>query len=306
MTENRIEQSPAGEGHNWAPLFVLMGIFVVALVVVMAGRSAPFQRPAADQPPTPTAVAMAPTLGPDPPPLAVVAAQYHADQVAAGERVYATFCFACHGQEGIGISGLGKPLVESEFIDSQTDEELLTFLIVGRSVSDPLNTTGQVMPARGGNPMLSDEDLMNVVAYIRSLNGAAVEGEAEQVAAGSSAVAAVRPFEPLPLGALDPAMVPAAIANTGSLALPAMELVGQMPDVALDGSQAFAWACSTCHTSAADLGETAMTDDEIITMLTSPNPAEPGEAFVHPYRGGFPTLTDAALADLVAFLRGAQ
>jgi disulfide bond formation protein DsbB len=40
---------------------------------------------------------------------------------------------------------------------------------VGCSTSDPENTTGVAMPPKGGNPSLSDGDLQNVVAYIRTL-----------------------------------------------------------------------------------------------------------------------------------------
>jgi len=40
---------------------------------------------------------------------------------------------------------------------------------VGRDPSDPLNTTGIGMPSKGGNPSLSDEDLQDVVSYIRSI-----------------------------------------------------------------------------------------------------------------------------------------
>jgi disulfide bond formation protein DsbB len=40
---------------------------------------------------------------------------------------------------------------------------------MGRSTWDPLNTTGIEMPAKGGNPMLTDDDLRELVAYMRYL-----------------------------------------------------------------------------------------------------------------------------------------
>jgi disulfide bond formation protein DsbB len=46
---------------------------------------------------------------------------------------------------------------------------MLAFLQTGRPASDPLNTTGVDMPPRGGNPAFSDNDLKNIVAYLRTI-----------------------------------------------------------------------------------------------------------------------------------------
>ena len=88
---------------------------------------------------------------------------------AAGRQAFLATCVACHGTEGKGVPGLGKDLTTSEFLLSQTDEQMLAFLIAGRPASDPLNTTGVDMPPRGGNPVFTDTDLQNIVAYLRTL-----------------------------------------------------------------------------------------------------------------------------------------
>ena len=90
--------------------------------------------------------------------------------VKAGKTTFMMVCAACHSPKATGIKGLGKPLIGSVFFNSHTDAELLKFLQTGRPVTDPLNTTGVMMPARGGRPTLTDTDLANVIAYIRSLN----------------------------------------------------------------------------------------------------------------------------------------
>jgi len=90
--------------------------------------------------------------------------------VAHGIEIYAGTCVACHGLEGAGIEGLGKPWVGSEFINTRTDEEMLAFLIEGRPSDHPENTTGIAMMPRGGNPSLTDDDLLDLVAYMRTLN----------------------------------------------------------------------------------------------------------------------------------------
>lgn len=86
-----------------------------------------------------------------------------------GEEVFNGTCIACHGAGGVGMDGLGKPLSTSAFAAGLTDDGLVAFLIVGRPVDDPLNTTGVACPARGGNSTLTDADLTAVVAYLRSI-----------------------------------------------------------------------------------------------------------------------------------------
>jgi cytochrome c5 len=78
-------------------------------------------------------------------------------------------CAACHGPDGKGIEGLGKDLTNSEFADGLTDTELVAFIIEGRPASHELNTTGVDMLPRGGNADFSDQDLFDIVAYMRDL-----------------------------------------------------------------------------------------------------------------------------------------
>lgn len=96
-------------------------------------------------------------------------AQAPAGDPAAGRELFIATCAACHGPAGQGVPGLGKDMTSSEFIAGLTDDELVEFIKIGRDPSDPLNTTGVAMPPKGGNPALSDQDLYNITAYIRSL-----------------------------------------------------------------------------------------------------------------------------------------
>lgn len=89
---------------------------------------------------------------------------------SAGRDLFDGSCVACHGAGGVGVEGLGKTLINNEFVGGLGDAELIEFLTVGRATDDPLNTTGVAMPAKGGNPSLSDDDLASIVAYLRTLN----------------------------------------------------------------------------------------------------------------------------------------
>lgn len=132
----------------------LFGVMVLAAMLLLTGcggkKEAP---PAADNPPAQDAA-----------PVAV------AGDAANGETLYNQACVACHGPGGAGVTGLGKPFTTSEFLMTVDDGELIAFIKQGRDPSDPANTTGVAMPPKGGNPALSDEQLADIVAYVRTLH----------------------------------------------------------------------------------------------------------------------------------------
>lgn len=134
---------------------------IVALVVLLSLTLVACGGGASEPTPVPATEAPAPT---EP-------AALQGDAVA-GAAVYTGTCVACHGPDARGVQGLGKSLhpSESEFVASLSDEELVEYIKVGRTPDDPLNTTGIGMPARGGNPALTDQDLYDVVSYIRTLD----------------------------------------------------------------------------------------------------------------------------------------
>lgn len=100
------------------------------------------------------------------------AATVLAGDATAGQTTFNNRCSVCHGPGGEGIVGLGKPLTTSEFAAGLTDAELLAFLQTGRPSDDPLNTTGIAMPPRGGTPALTDQELVDVIAYLRTIGPA--------------------------------------------------------------------------------------------------------------------------------------
>jgi disulfide bond formation protein DsbB len=101
---------------------------------------------------------------------AATAAPVAAGDADTGKSLYDGTCVACHADGGTGIDGLGKALAGSEFVNGLDDAGLVAFLKVGRPASDPENTTGVDMAPKGGNPSLTDDDLTDIVAYLRTLN----------------------------------------------------------------------------------------------------------------------------------------
>ena len=89
--------------------------------------------------------------------------------LANGEKVFMQTCATCHGRDAMGLPNLGKGLHSNAFVRDTKDAKLIEFLKTGRPASDPLNTTGVDMPPKGGNPALTDKDLADVAAYVRTL-----------------------------------------------------------------------------------------------------------------------------------------
>ena len=92
----------------------------------------------------------------------------------AGMKLFATNCQVCHGVDGAGIRGLGAPLNGSDWVQGKPDV-LLTIVLKG--LSGPIKVEGKVlappvvggdMPAMANNDQLNDEDIAQIVSYIRN------------------------------------------------------------------------------------------------------------------------------------------
>jgi disulfide bond formation protein DsbB len=67
------------------------------------------------------------------------------------------------------LPGLGKDMTTSTFVKDQTDSQLVEFVKKGRPATDPANTTKVDMPPKGGNQAMTDAQLEDVIAYLRTL-----------------------------------------------------------------------------------------------------------------------------------------
>jgi mono/diheme cytochrome c family protein len=92
------------------------------------------------------------------------------DKVKDGRALFQGSCSSCHAPDAKGIKGLGSDLATSNFVKSKTDAELLDFVKVGRRATDPANQSRVEMPARGGNPALTDDNIRDIILFLRSIS----------------------------------------------------------------------------------------------------------------------------------------
>ncbi len=89
--------------------------------------------------------------------------------IGAGETLYNLSCAGCHGLQGEGLEGIAVPLANSDFVDSLNDTDLLVFIRMGRTATHPDSKIGRPMPASGGNPTLTDAEILAIISHIRGL-----------------------------------------------------------------------------------------------------------------------------------------
>ena len=85
-------------------------------------------------------------------------------ELGRGQAVYNGTCIACHGSDGTGSLPGVPDLTGPTGLLSQADAVLL------RRMADGFQTPGSsmAMPAKGGNPALTDADLSAVLKYMRN------------------------------------------------------------------------------------------------------------------------------------------
>lgn len=131
------------------------GLMLAAVLVWFLSGCGGSAEPVSQAPEEPTATSVPPTPAGDP---------------AAGEQLFVASCSSCHGPDAKGITGVGKDLTTGDFLPGMTDDDFVVFINTGRPSGDPANTTGIDMPPKGGNPALSDDQILDIIAYLRSIH----------------------------------------------------------------------------------------------------------------------------------------
>ena len=83
-----------------------------------------------------------------------------------GEALYKTKCFACHQATGQGIPAVFPPLAGSEWVNGP-EENLVRIQL--RGLMGPITVKGaQYNSAMPGNPTMTDQEIADVLTYVRS------------------------------------------------------------------------------------------------------------------------------------------
>jgi len=98
------------------------------------------------------------------------AAAQPAAQPAAGERIYAQRCVSCHQANGLGATGVYPALAGSEYV--LASDAGVPIRVVIHGLQGPITVKGEafnsLMPAYGIGITMSDEEVAQVVTYIRT------------------------------------------------------------------------------------------------------------------------------------------
>ena len=98
-------------------------------------------------------------------PAAVIAKQ--GADISHGKTVYEETCIACHGENGAGAVPGAPNFTDKNGRLTKPDEVLIEHAVEGfQTPGSPMG-----MPELGGNPDLTDQDIADVIAYIRQAFG---------------------------------------------------------------------------------------------------------------------------------------
>lgn len=220
-----------------------------------------------------------------------------------GEQVFATVCTACHTAGVAGAPKLGDNAAWAPFIKAGYDE-MMKVALHGKGG----------MPAKGGNPALSDYEVARAVVYMANKSGASLpepaapaeegakkEGEAAP-AAQAAAPAPAAPAAAAPAAAPAAAAAPATAAPAAAAPAPEQKAAAVNPA----GEQLYKTACFACHATgvanAPKFGDKAAWEPYIKTgMDAMVKVAMTGKGAMPP-KGGAANASEADIRAAVEFM----
>ncbi|ADP13774.1 cytochrome c family protein 1 [Achromobacter xylosoxidans A8] len=153
-----------------------------------------------------------------------------------GEQVFAAVCTACHTAGVAGAPKVGDNAAWAPFITAGYDA-MMNVALHGKGG----------MPAKGGNPTLSDYEVARAVVYMANKSGASLPEPAAPAAEGDKKEAAAAPAA----APAAPAAAPAAAAPAPVAAAPAPAAPAAAPQAAAAvnpaGEKLYKSVCFACH-----------------------------------------------------------
>ncbi|MGE6918034.1 c-type cytochrome [Achromobacter kerstersii] len=184
-----------------------------------------------------------------------------------GEQVFAAVCTACHTAGVAGAPKMGDNAAWAPFIKSGYDT-MLNVALHGKGG----------MPAKGGNPTLSDYEVARAVVYMANKSGASLPEPAAPAEEGAKKEADAAPAAAAAAAAAPAAAAPAAAAPTAAApaaAAPAAPAPAAAPQQAAAvnpaGEKLYKSVCFACHATgvanAPKFGDKAAWDPYIKTGM---------------------------------------
>ncbi|CAB3957094.1 Cytochrome c6 [Achromobacter insolitus] len=156
-----------------------------------------------------------------------------------GEQVFAAVCTACHTAGVAGAPKVGDNAAWAPFITAGYDA-MLNVALHGKGG----------MPAKGGNPTLSDYEVARAVVYMANKSGGSLPEPAAPAAEGDKKEAAAAPAAAAPAAAATAPAAPAAAAPAAAAPAPAPAAQAAAPQAATvnpAGEKLYKSVCFACH-----------------------------------------------------------
>ncbi|QVQ25082.1 c-type cytochrome [Achromobacter deleyi] len=153
-----------------------------------------------------------------------------------GEQVFAAVCTACHTAGIAGAPKMGDNAAWEPFIKAGYDA-MLNVALHGKGG----------MPAKGGNPTLSDFEVARAVVYMANKSGASLPEPAAPAEEGAKKEADAAPAAAAPVAAAPAPAVAAAAPAAAAPAAPAAPAPQQVAAVNPAGEKLYKSVCFACH-----------------------------------------------------------
>ncbi len=181
-----------------------------------------------------------------------------------GEQVFTAVCTACHTAGVAGAPKIGDSAAWAPFIQSGFDA-MMNVALHGKGG----------MPAKGGNPTLSDFEVARAVVYMANKSGGSLPEPAAPAEEGAKKEADAAPAAAAPAATTPAAAAPAAAAPAPAAAAPAPAAAAPAPHQAAAvnpaGEKLYKSVCFACHATgvanAPKFGDKAAWDPYIKTGM---------------------------------------
>jgi cytochrome c5 len=227
-------------------------------------------------------------------------------EVRSGDQVYAMACAACHDAGVAGAHKYGDQVAWATPIGTGLDA----------MTNNVINGKG-AMPARGGNPNLTDAEIQNAVIYMANAAGGDFSAPAAETVSASAEAASDAPADPAAqVATAQMAEAKEASSDAGAPKLPeattntptqlaAAQAEPTGADLAL-GEKIYNQACVACHVAgvagAPKLGDKAAWAPRIATGMDAMIASVINGKGVMPARGGAANASDKDLAAAVHYM----